>query len=146
MFFSNLHHLYREFGSSFLKCHNYLGQAYTIIEGDHEMKRFYNSYFLQLKLLFILNIVDGICTYIGRKFKIITEANLLMSNIIDQLDTLLLYKILLPSILIIGLYFLLKQSNRYNQSLVKLLCFFAVSIYTGTICLHSYWIGCCLFV
>lgn len=91
--------------------------------------------------IIILNFLDGILTHIGVIKKYTVEINLLMVNIVSDFNKLLLYKLILPTIALVIVYYIFnKHCSRkmpVGEFMVKL-CFWTYSIIMA---MHIVWIA-----
>ncbi|APH04410.1 DUF5658 family protein [Bacillus weihaiensis] len=90
-----------------------------------------------LHYLALLNIIDGIATYIGVSSKLIEEANPLMKTILDTDPYLFLF---VKFALSFTLIFILLLNKIPEYSIVKIAAGLGSFVYTIIICFHSVWI------
>src|SRR5690606_21738843 len=94
-----------------------------------------------MKLLFpyiaLLNLVDGILTFIGLQLNFIDESNPLMQFLYSADPYLFLAVKVALSLLLVSFVVLKKLPT---SSLVKRLSIFACFGYTLVMCIHCYWI------
>ncbi|SFA89699.1 MULTISPECIES: DUF5658 family protein [unclassified Bacillus (in: firmicutes)] len=87
--------------------------------------------------LALVNLIDGIVTFIGLHLNVITEANHLMAVVYDNSPFLfMLIKIFLSACLLV---FVFKIKLNRTKLLLSLVMFASVA-YSFTLSLHVYWI------
>jgi len=95
----------------------------------------------RLYLLLLMNFVDGIATYVGVNYFGTTEMNKLMKNIVTDLEKLIIFKLLIPSLLLIFVITAFRINNSIKHSklsnIVVNVCFY---IYTVTLFAHILWL------
>jgi len=91
-----------------------------------------------LKLLIFLNIFDGVATYVCIKIGFIKELNPIMADIIEGWLSTLIFKITLPTILILWLINHLQKQNMTKFKVAKFLIVFTSIIYGGVSLLHIF--------
>ena len=89
----------------------------------------YNTYsYYSLILLLILNLFDGIITYIGLKLEFYIETNVMLSNIYNYNTSLfLLVKVIIPTIILYTLFLKLKYKI---SNITKTFIYLANMVYT----------------
>lgn len=94
----------------------------------------------KIYLIIYMNLTDGIATYIGVNYFEVTELNKIMVNIVTDIKKLIIFKILIPTLL---LFFILDKakSNEVKESKICTLliniCFF---VYLIAIIFHIIWL------
>ena len=82
----------------------------------------------------ILNILDGILTYIGVSSKYIKEGNILLINIVNNLPLVVLLKCVIVPGLLLGIYYLIR--NIRIGLTVKLVIGICLVVYFLIFCIH----------
>lgn len=87
--------------------------------------------------LALLNLIDGILTYIGLKLNLIEEVNVLMKIIYEAEPVYFLIVKTLLSILLFVLCFYQKIPNNFRMKTISLV---GATLYTIVMFIHVYWI------
>lgn len=93
-----------------------------------------------LKLLILLNALDGIISYIGVTTKNIEEWNPFMRNIVSDIRLMVAVKIIVPTFLIITIIFSINSGVYSTGKAVKKLTKTALCLYTAVSLIHVFWI------
>lgn len=93
-----------------------------------------------LKLLILLNALDGIISYIGVTTKNIEEWNPFMRNIVSDIRLLAAVKIIVPTLIIITIIFSINSGGCSTGKAVKKLIKTALCLYTAVSLIHVFWI------
>ena len=99
-----------------------------------------------LKLLFVLNLLDGVLTYFGISSGFIEELNPLLKGIASSFVKMSLFKLLIPSLLICGLMLIVKKGKSYRKNFAHGLIYMTTGVYGTVLCLHGVWLFRCLFI
>ncbi len=91
-------------------------------------------------LIILFNLIDGILTYIGVSKNYIVEMNLLMVNVVTDLNKLLLYKLLLPTLALTIIAFLLNKKGDKRMPFARKLVNTCFWIYVFVLATHFLWL------
>jgi hypothetical protein len=95
----------------------------------------------KLVLILILNITDGLLTYIGVSNNYAVEVNILMASVVTDFGRLLIYKLLLPSALILFVAFIINKYDYSKMTIARLFINLCFGLYICVLMLHIVWIG-----
>ena len=88
----------------------------------------------------LLNILDGVYTYIGIHLGIITEANKIMVSVIANPFKILIIKILIPTIVLILISKGIKEGFIKLHKASKIIVNMVLYTYAAVLCIHAVWV------
>lgn len=93
-----------------------------------------------LKLLILLNALDGIISYIGVATKSIEEWNPFMRDIITNIYLLIVVKIMIPTLIITIIISLIRSGGYSLGIVIRKLIKLVLCLYSAVLLIHVCWI------
>lgn len=90
--------------------------------------------------IIILNLTDGILTYIGVTNNYVYEMNILMVNIVSDLNKLMLFKLLLPTCALLAVLNIFNRNDYRKMPVGHALVKICLVAYSVIFLMHCYWI------
>lgn len=104
------------------------------------MKKYF-SIDLIIIYLIILNFLDLFFTYLGLKFELIEESNVIMKNLYDKGDLYFILPKLFLSIPLFYLYYYIKTKSKFVlNKFINLVYRLVLFVYFIVFCIHLLWI------